>query len=83
MYDSLVPVMYAKDYEEIAQKFLQDVYPKALVNNTPPDPRDIAESLGLTVIERSITEDCSILARYIFVTAMSSYTTKRSRCLRR
>ena len=46
LYDSLVPVMYAKDYEDIAEQFLRDVCPKALVNNTPPDPLDIAGKLG-------------------------------------
>lgn len=66
LYDSLVPVMYAKDYEDIAEQFLRDVYPKALVNNTPPDPRDIASRLGLTVMERSITDDCSTFGQIYF-----------------
>ena len=66
LYESLVPVMFAKDYEDIAEQFLRDVYPKALVNNTPPDPRDIASKLGLTVMERSITDDYSIFGQIYF-----------------
>lgn len=66
LYDSLVPVMYAKDYEDIAEQFLRDMCPKALVNNTPPDPLDIAGKLGLTVMQRSITEDCSIFGQIYF-----------------
>lgn len=66
MYDSLVPVMYAKDYEERAEQFLKDVHPKAIVNNTPPDPMDIAKRLGLTVIPRTITKDCSVFGQIYF-----------------
>ena len=66
MYDSLVPVMYAKDYEDRAEQFLRDVYPKAIVNNTPPDPLEIARQLGLTVIPRRITKDCTVFGQIYF-----------------
>ncbi len=66
MYDSLVPVMYAKDYEDRAEQFLKEVHPKAIVNNTPPDPMDIAKRLGLTVIPRHITKDCSVFGQIYF-----------------
>ena len=66
MYDSLVPVIYSKDYEKNAEQFLRDVYPKALVNNTPPDPVEIARKLGLNIMTRSITEDCSVFGQLYF-----------------
>lgn len=66
LHDSLVPVMCTKDYEEKAEQFLHDLYPKALINNTPPDPLEIARQLELTIIHRTITKDCTVFGQIYF-----------------
>lgn len=66
MYDSLVPVMYKKDYEARAQEFLEAHCQKAILNHTAIDPMDVAAAMKLTVKVRPITEDCSVFGQVYF-----------------
>ncbi len=66
MYESLVPVMYARDYEARAREFLEANYPKALLNNTAVDPMAIADAMKLEVKTRPISEDCSVFGQVYF-----------------
>lgn len=66
LYDSLVPVINKTDYEQAAEDFLRKNYKKALVDIGYVDPIEVAKSMGLNVIIRSITEDCSIFGQVYF-----------------
>ena len=66
MYDSLVPVMYKKDYEDRAHDFLQANYPKALLQTEAVDPLAVADAMHLVVRVRPITEDCSVFGQVYF-----------------
>lgn len=55
LYDSLVPVINKTDYEQAAEDFLRKNYKKALVDIGYVDPIEVAKSMGLNVIIRSIT----------------------------
>ena len=66
MYDSLVPVMYAHDYETRAREFFEANYPKALLNNTSVDPMAITDAMKLNVQIRPICEDCSVFGQVYF-----------------
>lgn len=66
MYDSLVPVMYKKDYEDRAHDFLQANYPKALLQTEAVDPIAVADAMHLVVKVRPITEDCSVFGQVYF-----------------
>ena len=63
LYDSLVPVINKSDYEEAAEGFLRRNYKKALVEVGYVDPMEVAKSMGLNVVIRSITEDGSIFGQ--------------------
>jgi len=66
MYDSLVPVINKEDYEQAAEDFLRRNYRAALVEVDYVDPMKVAESMGLKVIIRPITEDCSVFGQVYF-----------------
>ena len=66
LYDSLVPVINKPDYEVAAEGFLRRNYRKALVEVGYVDPMEVAKSMGLNVIIRSITEDGSIFGQVYF-----------------
>lgn len=66
LYDSLVPVINKTDYEQAAEDFLRRNYKKALVDIGYVDPMEVAKSMGLNVIIRSITEDCSVFGQVYF-----------------
>lgn len=65
--DSLVPIMRHEDYEKYAEKFLRHVYPEGLSEDCSyVDPMEVAKSMGLTVLTRHITEDCSVFGQVYF-----------------
>lgn len=66
LYDSLVPVINHADYEQAAIDFLKKYYPKGLVQPGYIDPMEVAKGMGLNVVLRSITEDCSIFGQVYF-----------------
>ena len=66
LYDSLVPVINKSDYEEAAEGFLRRNYKKALVEVGYVDSMEVAKSMGLNVVIRSITEDGSIFGQVYF-----------------
>ena len=66
LYDSLVPVFFRDDYEQAAMDFLKRNYPKGLVQPGYIDPIEVAKSMGLNVIQRSITKDCSVFGQVYF-----------------
>ena len=66
LYDSLVPVISREDYEQAAVDFLKRNYPKGLVQPGYIDPIEVAKNMGLTVVQRSITKDCSVFGQVYF-----------------
>lgn len=66
LYDSLVPIINHADYEQAAIDFLKKYYPKGLVQSGYIDPMEVAKGMGLNVILRSITEDCSVFGQVYF-----------------
>lgn len=66
LYDSLVPVIYRDDYEQAAMDFLKRNYPKGLVQPGYIDPIEVAKGMGLHVIQRAITKDCSVFGQVYF-----------------
>jgi transcriptional regulator with XRE-family HTH domain len=64
--DALVPFIYKKDLELEAQEFLQKYYPVNLKTAKFLDPIELAETMGLSVEMREITEDMSIFGQIYF-----------------
>lgn len=55
--EELLPVISEDSFEEEAVRFLEKYYPKALKEAVPVPIRQIAESMGLTIIERELFSD--------------------------
>ncbi len=55
--EELLPVISEGSFEEEAVRFLEKYYPKALKEAVPVPIRQIAESMGLTIIERELFSD--------------------------
>ena len=53
----LMPVIPKGSFDEEAARFLEKYYPKALKEAVPVPIRQIAESMGLTIIERELFSD--------------------------
>lgn len=64
--DSLVPIIYSKDMEIVAEDFLKRYYPEALRTPMPVDPMELAKKMGLRVEVRQITEDFSVFGQIFF-----------------
>lgn len=64
--DALVPVIQPEQLEKVAEQFLKDHYPKALLQPMWLEPDELANELGLKVVRRRITEDGSIFGRIFF-----------------
>ena len=50
---NIVPIIYKKDLDDIANEFLAEYYPEALVKPVPVPIADIAEKMGLTILGSS------------------------------
>lgn len=64
--DALVPIIYSKDMEAVAEDFLCRNYPEAQRNPMPVDPVELAKKMGLSVELRPITEDFSVFGQIFF-----------------
>lgn len=53
----LAPVISRSSFEEEATRFLEKYYPKALKEAVPVPIRQIAENMGLTIIEKELFSD--------------------------
>ena len=53
----LVPVISRNSFEDEATRFLEKYYPKALKEAVPVPIRQIAENMGLTIIEKELFSD--------------------------
>ena len=53
----LVPVISTDSFEDEAGRFLEKYYPKALKEAVPVPIRQIAENMGLTIIEKELFSD--------------------------
>lgn len=64
---NIVPVIYKSDLDAVAEEFLHQYYPEALLNPTKVPITAIAESMGLIIIQSSrITNDFSIFGEIFF-----------------
>lgn len=59
--DVLVPIIYKEQLEEVVRKFLTEYYPEALNGSVAVNPYTLAERMGLTIKEKIITPDGSML----------------------
>jgi len=71
--DALVPFIHKKDLESEAQEFLQKYYPENLKEAKFLDPVELAETMGLDVEVREITEDMSIFGQIYFQDAEAEF----------
>lgn len=64
---NIVPIIYKKDLDDIANEFLAEYYPEALVKPVPVPIADIAEKMGLTILQGyRISDDFSIFGEICF-----------------
>ena len=63
--DSLVPIIRQDDYEKTAEDFLKRNYGK-IPDDGYIDPMKLAGNMGLKVVVRSITKDCSVFGQIYF-----------------
>lgn len=64
---NIVPILYKKDLEDEATAFLEHHYPEALEKPMPVPITEIAESMGLSIVEgHRITDDFSIFGEIYF-----------------
>ncbi len=66
MDDSMVPVINKNQLDDIAEQFLQEHYPKALLEPVWVAPLELANSMGLTVRYENIAKNSSIFGRIFF-----------------
>ncbi|EKF35835.1 ImmA/IrrE family metallo-endopeptidase [Bacillus xiamenensis] len=71
--DSLVPIIYKRDLEQIARIFLEKHYPEALSKPIPIDTKELAYRMGLSVEMREITEDLSVFGQIFFRDSNSEF----------
>ncbi|WP_342976532.1 hypothetical protein [Streptococcus constellatus] len=64
--DNLVPFLWKDELDDIAEEILKSHYPEMLQKSMPINPYVLAQTLGLKVEYRKITEDCSIFGRIYF-----------------
>ena len=69
--DALVPVIKPEQLEKVAEQFLRDHYPKALLQPMWLEPTELAGGLGLKVIRKRITKDGDIFGRIFFYDAVT------------
>lgn len=67
--DLLVPIIYAEQYEEVAEQFLKANYPEALDQPLKVDPLSLMERMKLKVEQHSISRDCSVFGQTYFATS--------------
>lgn len=64
---NIVPILYKKDLENEATRFLEKFYPAALESPMPVPIEDIAEAMGLEVVEgHRITDNFSVFGEIYF-----------------
>ena len=64
---NIVPIIYKKDLDAEAAAFLQKYYPKALEEPCPVPISDIAEAMGLDILQGNrITNDFSVFGEIFF-----------------
>lgn len=66
--DDLVPIIYKKEYDAYAAEFLETYYPEAFGDQFvgPINVRLIAERMGISIIERSISDNGTIFGQAVF-----------------
>lgn len=64
---NIVPIIHKKDLDSIADEFLSQFFPEALEKPTPVPIADIAEKMGLRIIQGyRITDDFSVFGEICF-----------------
>lgn len=66
MSDSLVPIISKEQYESVATTFLRNHYPEALITPMAVEPQKLLEKMGLKLIMKAITNDCSVFGQIYF-----------------
>lgn len=66
MSDELVPFIWKDDLDKVAEDFLRRHYPLALEIPQAINPYYLASNMGLEVLKKEITSDCSIFGQIYF-----------------
>jgi hypothetical protein len=64
--DELVPVIAKEQFDDIADQFLRDHYPKALDEPMAVDVREVARRMGLTIKEARLSRHFTIFGEMVF-----------------
>lgn len=64
--DSLVPILWKKELDLVAEEFLRQYYPEALTAPQAIDIEKLTSRLGVTVKAANLSEDCSIFGAMVF-----------------
>lgn len=64
---SLIPIIYATEYDDVAREFLEKYFPDALCQAMPVPIKEIAEDcMGLNIKEECLSEELDIYGMTIF-----------------
>lgn len=62
----MIPYLYADKMDDLAEAFLNEYYPEALIEPTPIDTTLITDRMGLKVISANLTQSESIFGQIFF-----------------
>ncbi|MGF2085417.1 helix-turn-helix domain-containing protein [Lactococcus lactis] len=66
MSDELVPFIWKNDLEKVAEDFLRRHYPLALEVPQAINPYQLTTNMGLEILKKEITPDCSVFGQIYF-----------------
>ncbi len=64
--NQLIPLMYSKDLDSIAEDFLKGYYPEVLLKPMYLNPNTLAERMGIKVIMTSLSKTCTVFGQTCF-----------------
>lgn len=64
--DALVPIIAKEQFDEVAEAFLREYYPEALVTPMPVPVREVASKMGLTIKELRLSRHFTLFGAMVF-----------------
>ncbi len=71
--DSLVPYISKDNFDKVAEEFLQEVFPEALLAPMPIPTSEVASRLGLTIKEVRLTKHFTLFGQIYFSDCVTEY----------
>lgn len=68
--DYLVPIIRKEELDMVAEQFLRQYYPEALLQPTPVNTSELARRMGLTIRAERITKSASVFGQVFFADCM-------------